>query len=227
MHFDVEFNISEQSFTPSFGEVRNISDGGYERGYAAGYEKGNTEGYTKGHTEGVAEGYAEGVQSVEADLVGLVGKTFSTFRNDNVKSVGTYVFAENGNLTEVELPNCETIGNYAFQSSTRLHTVKLPKVKTIGTRAFVNTNAVQKLDLPVCESIGAYCFHGSAKINTLILRSDKVCALGTDAFGTGPIASGTGFVYVPDNLVEQYKVATNWSTYAAQIKPLSELEGDT
>lgn len=36
------------------------------------------------------------------------------------------------------------------------------------------------------------------------------------------IASGTGFIYVPDALVESYKTATNWSTYADQILPLSE-----
>lgn len=39
----------------------------------------------------------------------------------------------------------------------------------------------------------------------------------------GAIGDGTGFVYVPDNLVDEYKSATNWSTVADQIKPLSEL----
>lgn len=47
---------------------------------------------------------------------------------------------------------------------------------------------------------------------------------GTNAFTGTKIASGTGYVYVPDELVEEYKVATNWSTFANQIKPLSELE---
>ena len=31
------------------------------------------------------------------------------------------------------------------------------------------------------------------------------------------------YFYVPDNLVDSYKAATNWSTYAAQIRPISEL----
>ena len=30
------------------------------------------------------------------------------------------------------------------------------------------------------------------------------------------------YIYVPDDLVENYKTATNWSVYASQIKPLSE-----
>ena len=31
------------------------------------------------------------------------------------------------------------------------------------------------------------------------------------------------YFYVPDNLVDSYKAATNWSTYANQIRPISEL----
>ena len=38
-----------------------------------------------------------------------------------------------------------------------------------------------------------------------------------------PIANGTGYVYVPDDMVDTYKSATNWSTYASQIKGMSEL----
>ena len=37
------------------------------------------------------------------------------------------------------------------------------------------------------------------------------------------IENGTGYIYVPDSLVDSYKTATNWSTYASQIKPISEL----
>ena len=40
-----------------------------------------------------------------------------------------------------------------------------------------------------------------------------------------PIGKGVGFIYVPDNLVEDFKVATNWLLFADQIKPLSEYQG--
>ena len=30
------------------------------------------------------------------------------------------------------------------------------------------------------------------------------------------------YFYVPDDLVDDYKAATNWNAYANQIKPLSE-----
>lgn len=62
MNFRVKFSEQNSGFVAKFGEVHNISDGGFERGYAAGYEDGNTEGYTKGHTDGVEQGYAEGYE---------------------------------------------------------------------------------------------------------------------------------------------------------------------
>lgn len=199
--------------------VAVVGEGAYERGYATGYEVGNNEGYTKGRAEGVEQGYIDGVQSAQAEINSLVEKTVVKYRNDSATSIGNYVFAEISGLQEVDLPMVKTVGGFAFQSSTRLHTVNLPRVETIGNRAFVNTFALSYLDLPACTSIGAACFHGS-RIKTLILRSETVCIIQSGIFQTVPT------VYVRDNLVEQYKSATNWSDYAEQIKPLSELEGE-
>lgn len=61
-------------------------------------------------------------------------------------------------------------------------------------------------------------------IKTLVLRASSVCSLGSiDILKNSLIANGEGYIYVPGNLVNSYKTATNWSTYANQIKPLSEL----
>ena len=69
-------------------------------------------------------------------------------------------------------------------------------------------------------------FSDCASLVKFILRSEMVCTLkSVGAFIRTPIESGTGYIYVPDSLVDTYKTTTNWSTYAAQIKPISELEG--
>jgi hypothetical protein len=44
----------------------------------------------------------------------------------------------------------------------------------------------------------------------------------TNIFASTPIASGTGYIYVPAALVDSYKGATNWSTYAAQIRAIED-----
>lgn len=66
-------------------------------------------------------------------------------------------------------------------------------------------------------------FNGCSSLRALIIHGTEVFPmLNTNMFSSTPIASGTGYVYVPDDLVESYKSATNWSTYADQIKPISE-----
>ena len=44
----------------------------------------------------------------------------------------------------------------------------------------------------------------------------------TNTFNSTPIASGTGYIYVPAALVDNYKAATNWSTYANQIRAIED-----
>ena len=67
-------------------------------------------------------------------------------------------------------------------------------------------------------------FYGCSSLTTVVIRNTtKVALLNMgNAFSGTKIASGTGYIYVPDELVDSYKVATNWVTYANQIKPLSE-----
>ena len=91
--------------------------------------------------------------------------------------------------------------------------------------------------MPVCEKISAYLFYQNYSLTVVILRyTDGVVPLmNTNAFqgcyhfyGTvsaqyNPKGLKDGYIYVPDALVDSYKTATNWSVFADQIKPLSEL----
>lgn len=270
MRFDVKYNITSQSFAPQFGEVHNISDGGYERGYAKGYETGSADGYNKGHTEGVEEGYADGVAESETTIDAIIENTCTKIDNDRVTKVNQYLCCGNTKLKEVNLPNVETIGTKAFQGCSGLTEISLPKCTHIGDYAFQSCANMTKIDVPelksmssyamqstgithaifpklevlgtanlygcwrmhtcdlhICTSISNTTFPYCSDLKTLILRSPTMCTIGSgNSFQNTPIASGKGFIYVPDNLVDSYKTAANWSTYAAQIKPLSELEGD-
>jgi hypothetical protein len=58
---------------------------------------------------------------------------------------------------------------------------------------------------------------------TLIIRSPNVATLeNTNVFNSTPIKSGTGYIYVPRSRVDSYKAASNWSTYAAQIRAIED-----
>ena len=94
----------------------------------------------------------------------------------------------------------------------------------INSYAFYGCKSLTSIDLPVCTSIGDSAFDDCTKLTSIKLaNTSKICTLSdSNAFNNTPIANKAGYIYVPDELVEQYKKSTNWSVYASQIKPLSE-----
>ena len=138
--------------------------------------------------------------------------------------VETYAFYKAQNFTSLSLAACTQIETNAFRDCLSLSTMNLPACLTISDSAFYGCTSLASVDLPVCTTINTYAFYGCKKLATLILRNtEKVVTGSSDALTNTPIASGTGYIYVPDALVDSYKATTTWSTYADQIKPLSEL----
>lgn len=230
MRLEVNFSENDASFAPSFGEVHNLSDGGYERGYEAGYEDGHADAVVVLST--VLAGNS--VETLDDDAVTFVkhyglanDKTLKTVRFKNMTSGGTSCFQASTALETVDLPSLKRVPYTAFSGCTALKNVNIP-IATLDYAPFNNCSSLERLDLGVnADYINALSFAGCASLTVLILRCFKKVAQlnNANAFNGTPIASGTGHIYVPDNLVEQYKTAPNWSTYASQIKPISELEG--
>lgn len=124
-------------------------------------------------------------------------------------------------LTDATFPAWESLAKGGeFSSCSNLVNLHLPKVKDISYYSIQMCTALKMVDFPCLETLNGRAFQESA-LTTLILRNDKVCTL-TTAFRNCPIASGTGYIYVPAALIEDYKTATNWSTYAAQIRAIED-----
>lgn len=115
----------------------------------------------------------------------------------------------------------EVIRNYAFYSSP-VQSISFPQgLKTVNTQSLRGLTNVTKLDFPdSLITIGAQAIYFSAKINTLIFRSTVPPTLGSNAISGN---ASTLKIYVPDESVDAYKAATNWSTLSSKIHPLSEL----
>lgn len=110
-------------------------------------------------------------------------------------------------------------------------------ITVIGKNAFTSSASLKKVDFASVTHIGSAAFSYCYQLTTVILRNPTVCTLyNTNAFTSCHHFSGNkqsqynpdglkdGYIYVPDELVESYKTATNWATFADQIKPISELE---
>lgn len=139
-------------------------------------------------------------------------------------SIGTNAFYKCSSLTTANFPAATSINNFMFQSCSNLTTVDSPAVTRIGQNAFKSCTKLTTVDFPAVNAIEQYAFSYCSALTALILRNpNAVCRLSnTNAFTSTPIASGTGYIYVPSALVDSYKAATNWSTYADQIRAIED-----
>lgn len=128
-------------------------------------------------------------------------------------------------LKSVDAPNATSLGTHCFSSGISLKYVNLPSVTDISTYSFFNCETIKNISLPSVTNVGGSAFKFCISLTSLILGANEVVTLGSSLALQGtPIQNGNGYIYVPDNLVEDYKSATNWSVYADQIRPMSECE---
>lgn len=128
-------------------------------------------------------------------------------------------------IPQLDFSNVTSAGNM-FQQCYNLTTIPQLNFSSVTSTSYMfdGCKKLTTLDFSNIKKISSY-FANLSKLSTLIIRNPTTLAVldSTTAFRYTPIASGTGYIYVPDDLVDSYKQATNWSTFAAQIKPLSEL----
>lgn len=182
----------------------------------------------------------------------ILNRSITSFTDNEITNIGNYAFHSCTSLTEVIVNNVTTMGSYVFYGCTKLAnftapslsavsvfvfynsgltSLTLPNATSIGMHAVRSCKSLTTVDLGACKSLAVTAFEGDTLLTTVIIRTSSVCTMANvNVFQNTPIANGTGYIFVPDDLVESYKAATNWSTYAEQIVPLSaysedELEG--
>jgi hypothetical protein len=102
----------------------------------------------------------------------------------------------------------------------------MPSLRGVGYRAFYGCSSLVEVEFPSLTAItSTQAFYGCSALEKLILPNSVVVTLAnTNAFSGTKIAGGTGYVYVKNDLVESFKAATNWTTYANQIRSIDDLE---
>lgn len=187
-----------------------------------------------------------GDTSVEDSIIGrtLAGE----YTNDRVTTIGDYGFSQCRQLTSVNLPNVTSCGKYSFQGCFILSSVNIPLLESAGTYMFSTCSNLRVANFPlltsvpqamfsscgqlvtadfaVATSIGTNVFNMNKNLTQLILRSPTIVTLNGNINGAKPIVDGTGYIYVPSALIDEYKTATNWSTYAEQFRALEDYTVD-
>jgi hypothetical protein len=143
---------------------------------------------------------------------------------NSVISIGTETFFNCYSLTNITIPNgVANIYNYAFFNCYSLTNITIPNgVANIYNSAFKNCCSLTSITIPNSViSIGTETFSGCYSLTTYVFeRTSGITTIGgTNTFFN---ANSTTKIYVPDDLVDDYKIADNWSTYADYIYPISE-----
>ena len=160
------------------------------------------------------------------DMAGsLADRTITDFYSNSCTAIGEYSFRECEKLKTLVAPNAKSVGTYAFYGCSALKSIVLPSVTAVATNSFREASILEVIDLPKLTAIPATTFYGCRGLKALILRSKTMVTLaatsaftqcyrilGTKNSGYNPNGEKIGFIYVPRALIEDYKVATNWST---------------
>ena len=138
---------------------------------------------------------------------------------DGVTEIGTNAFYQCNLLEEINIPDGITsIKDYTFYMCYQLRNIIIPKtVTTIGNYAFLYCYPVTNIKFPKSViSIGSSAFMGLSGCILYDFTEHEVVPT---------LASSSIFEYmspdckirVPAALVDEWKAATNWSTYASKI----------
>lgn len=168
-----------------------------------------------------------------------------------LKSIGQSCFYNCSSLVSVDFPLLESTAYQSFYSCTSLKEIEFNNLKSCGQACFWGCASLEKITAS-CTSIisdgmancshlavidltgqaswcsgGGGLFEKNPNLKTLILRNTlSVWQVGGYPCKDTLIASGSGYIYVPSALVDSYKTATNWVTYADQFRALEDYTVD-
>ena len=185
-----------------------------------------------------AFGACAAMTSVSLPLVEIAEKSCfngcSKLVNVAMPKLKTINFGAFGATGVTAVPNADyvtQVEDSAFSNCSALTTAILPSLIKLGASAFSGCNALARIDFgpnlvdasTSLAGVRKQVFRNCSALTTAIFRSTTLLKLeNVDAFTGTPIASGTGYIYVPSSLKNQYVSATNWSTYGDQIRAIED-----
>ena len=148
--------------------------------------------------------------------------------SSRLTTIGANAFSGCTSLVTFNLPNTvRSLGEGAFSGCTSMSDFNFSEdapitFTTISANTFSGT-LIESLVLPESIStISANAFSDMTHLNNLTLNNDRVVSLrDANAFNNTLITSNSGAIYVPSNLVDSYKSATNWSMFSEIIYPIA------
>ena len=150
--------------------------------------------------------------------------------SNNLAKIGEAAFAYCEKITSLSFPNSlVTLDKDCFTRCSGLTSVNIPdSVQVIGADAFSYNRVMTGVTIGTgwtrTNGIGRSFEYNSA-LKKVVVKATRPADIGDDFYfcdGTYINCWHDGFkIYVPRNSVDAYKRATNWSSYAEVIEPIS------
>ena len=163
-----------------------------------------------------------GVTSIGTNVFNYCYSLTSVTIPSSVTSIGVSAFSYCYSLAHITIPSGVTsIGSSAFQNCYSLASITIPStVTSIGGSAFYGCYALTSITIPsTVTSIGNGAFQNCYGVSEYHFQSTSVPTGGTTMFDYN---SSDCVIYVPysadHSILEAYKTATNWSTYASKMQ---------
>ena len=194
----------------------------------------------KGTSEPInAQNLSSEIRSIESgDTEYAFGETMADKTGDGVRIFQKIVIHDGVNeikadaysgllyVKEVIIPDTVTIiGINAFYNC-RKSVFSIPRyIERIGNNSFYLCQSITRVDIPeTIKSIGSAAFLNCVMLSTFVCR-----AVSPPTLGSANVFDGTSsdmLIYVPEDSLQLYKSASNWSKYADKIRSLEELTNE-
>jgi hypothetical protein len=143
--------------------------------------------------------------------------TTINFEEDSqLTTIGSKAFYCCNNLTSITIPSSAiTIGNSAFECCDSLTTVNFEsdsKLTTIGSSAFEYCNSLISITIPSSVTVINWgVFYSCDSLENITLNSENLIAYSNLILYD---CSKLQAIYVPSDLLNEYKIASGWSAFA-------------
>ena len=145
---------------------------------------------------------------------------------EDVEYIPAYICSELTHLTSIVIgSNVKSIGSYAFANinNRKINRLALPaNLETIGSYAFAGNTYLEEIDFGSnLASIGTGAFDQCARVYTMTCLATMTPDVATDALTS---ISSNAELYVLKNCVQKYKSDANWNRFV--IKEIATTETD-
>lgn len=140
-----------------------------------------------------------------------------TFTAERITQLSRSSLADCLSLVKVDCPQVTSVGEGAFWNDKKLKEVNIPLVTNLDLYVFYDCSALESIELGQVVSIGDAAFVGCSSLQFVVIRAVQPPTLGTSVF----YGASSCPIYVPNEGIADYKVATNWSELASRLYPLT------